>query len=43
MSYRGCTQGTRRGVPISCILVLFDGLLRFSLSQSMVETLGKHF
>lgn len=43
MSYRGCTQGTRRGVSKSCVRVLFDGLLRFSLSQSMVETLEIHF
>lgn len=43
MSYRGCTQGTRRGVPKSCIHVLFDGLLRSSPSQSMMETLEKHF
>lgn len=43
MNYRGCTQGARRGVPKSCIHVLFDGLLHFSPGQSMVETLGKHF
>lgn len=43
MNYRGCTQGTRRGVPKSCIHVLFDGLLHFSPSQSMAETLEKHF
>ena len=43
MGYRDCTQGTRRGVPNSFILVLLDGLLRFSPSQSMVETLEKHF
>lgn len=29
MSYRGCTQGTRREVPNSCIHVLPDGLSRF--------------
>ena len=43
MSYRDYTQATRRGVPKSCIHVLFDGLLHFSPSQSMVETLEKHF
>lgn len=43
MSYRGCTQGTRREVSKSCVRVLFDGLLHFSPGQSMVETLEKHF